>query len=75
MLKHTYLFVQIKLIIIISIFIMEHIDLHKKSKGLILYDKIEKIPVRDHLYMAYNNEFNRNLFQKGKFNLSNLTLF
>jgi|TARA_B110000285_G_scaffold208612_1_gene248963 hypothetical protein len=45
---------------------MEHIDLHKKTKGLVLYDKIEKIPVRDHLYMAWDNTFNRTLYQKGK---------
>ena len=45
---------------------MEHIDLHKKKKQLILYDKLEKIPVRDHLYMAYDNVFNKNLYQKGK---------
>ena len=46
---------------------MEHIELHKKYKGLILYDKMEKIPVRDHLYMAYDQNFNRTLYQKGKF--------
>ena len=45
---------------------MEYLDLHKKKKGLVLYDKMEKIPVRDHLYMAYDNNFNRTLFQKGK---------
>jgi len=32
----------------------------------VLYDKIEKIPVRDHLYMAWDNTFNRTLYQKEK---------
>lgn len=52
---------------------MEHIELHKKYKGLILYDKMEKIPIRDHLYMAYDQTFNRTLYQKGKWNYAHIS--
>ena len=47
---------------------MEHIELQmekNKNKGLKIYDNIELIPVRDHLYMNYEKEFGRQLFQKG----------
>jgi hypothetical protein len=33
-----------------------------KKKGLKLYDNIELIPVRDHLYMNYEKEFGRQLY-------------
>ena len=30
------------------------------------YEKMEHIPVRDHLYINYDKEFIKNLYQKGK---------
>jgi hypothetical protein len=46
---------------------MEHVDLHKKKKNteLVLYQKIDAIPVRDYLYMKHDKEFGRQLYQKG----------
>jgi hypothetical protein len=42
---------------------------HKNKNKLIpfkQYEKIDQIPVRDRLYVNYNKEFIRQLFQKGK---------
>lgn len=45
---------------------------HKKkadtrfSLNVKYYEKMEHIPVRDHLYINYDKEFVKNLFQKGK---------
>jgi len=42
---------------------MEHIeaqiDSGKIKGGVKLYDKLDHIPVRDHLYMNYDKEFGR----------------
>ena len=41
---------------------MEHIEAQiesKGGKGLKLYEKLDHIPVRDHLYMNYDKEFGR----------------
>lgn len=38
---------------------MEHVDLHKKKKELVLYQKMDAIPVRDYLYMKHDKEFLR----------------
>ena len=48
---------------------MENIEggKNKDSKrGIKLYDNVDHIPVRDHLYMNYDKDFARQLYQKGK---------
>lgn len=48
---------------------MEHVDLqkNKKNKELVLYQKMDAIPVRDYVYMKHDKEFGRQLYQKGTY--------
>ena len=49
---------------------MEHLDFlnnNKKNKELVLYSKMDAIPVRDSLYMKHDKEFGRQLYQKGTY--------
>lgn len=36
------------------------------NKIFLTYDKIDKIPVRDHLYLLVDKEFQRQLYEKEK---------
>jgi len=39
-----------------------HQQQNKMNKIFLIYDKIDKIPVRDHLYLLVDKEFERQLF-------------
>jgi len=59
---------------------MEHIEAQidsnqGKGGGLQLYEKVEDIPVADHLYMNYDGEFNRWLQQEGNYHFQRGSLF
>jgi hypothetical protein len=43
---------------------MEHLDLYKpkKNKELVIYQKMDAIPVRDYLYMKHDKNFFKQLF-------------
>lgn len=43
---------------------MEHVDLYKNKnkKDLVLYQKIDAIPIRDNLYLKHDKEFLRQLY-------------